>query len=56
MMSYAIECDMCGKEITNMNDSETYCYHCFLELEAKISDLEDDIKDLQNELDKLNNI
>ena len=46
-----IQCDDCGKDITNLKDSETYCYHCHEALKDKIIELEGD---LERALDRLN--
>jgi len=48
-----IQCDDCGKDITNLRDTETYCYHCHEELKDKISELEKELDEANAKISML---
>lgn len=48
-----IQCNECGKDITTMRDSETYCWHCHEALKDKISELEEKLEKAQDKINEL---
>lgn len=45
-MSISLMCNFCGGSM--LPDDETYCTRCYADLEIKIQELEQEIKDLKS--------
>jgi chaperonin cofactor prefoldin len=54
-MGFNIDCDTCGKDITNMRNQAVHCDYCVDELKDKINTLENDIEALEKENNSLSN-